>query len=511
MNRGTFLFNNADLAAGAVLAPAFSFAQTTGGGSDPLQAAVAAAVKGCVPKNFLWGAASAAYQVEGSTRADGKGVDVWDYWLSELNLANDAATGEVAINFYDRNQYLKDIELFKQMGLNSYRFSVSWTRIIPDGVGPVNPAGIAHYRQFILNLQAAGIQPLLTLYHWEMPKNLALDGGWENRSIIDHYARYAEVLFDHFHDLVENFALVNEPSVEFAMKQTAKQRLADPNLVKTKAQLAFLPNQQNFAAAMKSFNHLLLACAKAQTVFRQKGYKGRLGIALPYFHTLTAADNPKTTYAAQLLDGLFNRWFLDAMYKGSYPQDVLDFAAKHKLDSGVQPEDAATIHAARFGYLGVNYYAPLYVKQPENSQWEFDPELTLPEGGGKIAFNGEVRPDIFYAMFMRLKNDYGNPPVIVTENGVGFPNEDNLENGKVHDQSRAQYIADHIAAMKRAIAEGADIQGYHAWSSHDNLEWFSGYASRFGMIYVDYNTQKRYPKDSAALYAEIIKQHRAKG
>ena len=449
---------------------------------------------------FRWGAASAAYQVEGASSADNKGRSIWDIYLDDDHLAGPGISGKVAINFYNRDQYLKDIALFKKMGLTSYRFSISWPRIMPDGLGPVNPAAVAHYRQFITDLKSAGIQPMLTLYHWDMPASLAAAGGWENRASIDWFKRYAEVVFANFADQVDLFVLVNEPSVERAIKTAAEQKLAGG-----KGDLLILPDEAHLAVSLKTFNHILLASAAAKQSFDAKGYKGRLGLALPLFTALTAdPPSPADVAAAKIGDGVLNRWFLDAIYKGTYPADILALAQAHGLQIDVKPGDAARIHAAHFDYLGINYYAPLFFRSPKQAKEGYAAETYRPEGVD-TAFNGPVRPDQFTALLNRIRVDYGNPTVFITENGAGFPGEDKLIDGAVRDVRRCRYIVDHVAAMHQAIAAGADVRGYHVWSSHDNLEWFSGYASRFGLIYVDFDTQQRTPKLSAEVYSRIIK------
>ena len=452
---------------------------------------------------FRWGAASAAYQVEGASTADNKGKSIWDVYLDDEHLAGPGISGKVAINFYDREQYLKDIALMRQMGLTSYRFSISWPRILPDGQGPVNPAGIAHYRRFIADLKAAGIQPMLTLYHWDMPASLAAFGGWENRASIDWFKRYAEVVFANFADQVDLFVLVNEPAIERDIKTAAEERLAG-----RKGELRLMPDEAHLAVSLKTYNHVLLASAAAKESFNAKGYKGRLGIAVPLLPALTAEGaSAADVAAARLADGVLNRWFLDAMFKGSYPADVLAYAKAHGMEIDVEPGDAERIHAAHFDYLGVNYYAPAFFRQPAGAAERETAEMYIPEGVD-AAFNGPVRPDQFKALLDRIRTEYGNPTVFITENGAGFPGDDVLVNGAVRDVRRCRYVVGHVAAMQEAIAAGADVRGYHLWSSHDNLEWFSGYGGRFGLIYVDFDTQERIPKLSAGVYARLIKGER---
>ncbi len=449
------------------------------------------------PEAFRWGAASAAYQVEGASDADNKGRSIWDIYLDEQHLAGPGISGKVAINFYDREQYLQDIALMKQMGLTSYRFSISWPRILPDGLGPVNPAAVTHYRRFIADLKAAGIQPMLTLYHWDMPASLAAAGGWENRASVDWFKRYAEVVFANFADQVDLFVLVNEPAIERDIKTAAEERLAGGP-----GELRLVPDTAHLAVSLKTYNHVLLASAAAKESFQAKGYKGRLGLALPLVPALTAAGAPpQDVAAAKFGDGILNRWFLDAIYKGSYPADILSYAQAKGMQIDVQAGDAARVHAAHFDYLGVNYYAPSYYRQETSGE----PAAAYRPEGMDSAFNGPVRPDQFRALLDRIRVEYGNPTVFITENGAGFPGDDVLVDGAVRDVRRCRYLVSHVAAMKAAMAAGADIRGYHVWSSHDNLEWFSGYGGRFGMIYVDFDTQKRTPKLSSSIYARMIK------
>jgi beta-glucosidase len=451
-------------------------------------------------ESFRWGAASAAFQVEGAASADNKGRSIWDVYLDEKHLAGPGVSGREAINFYDRDQYLKDISLMKEMGLTSYRFSISWPRIIPDGLGPVNPAAVAHYRQFIADLKASGIQPMVTLYHWDMPESLAAAGGWENRESIHWFAHYADVIFANFHDMVDLYVLVNEPLIERDFTTAAQERLAG-----RPGPLELIPNKAYLAASLKTYNHILLASAAAKRSFSGKGYKGELGIAVPLFPILTSPNADEADKAAaKIADGLFNRWFLDAMFKGSYPQDILQLSRQMKLDTDIQPGDAASIQEAHMDYLGVNYYAPLFIRRAKGAVGPYAPEVYVPEGTD-TAFNGPVRPDQFKALLDRIRTEYGNPPVYITENGAGFPGDDILINGSVADVRRCRYIVQHVEAMRQAMADGADVRGYHVWSSHDNLEWFSGYGGRFGLIYVDFDTQERVPKLSSKVYAKLTK------
>ena len=269
-----------------------------------------------------------------------------------------------------------------------------------------------------------------------------------------------------------------------------------------------MPDAAHLAVSLTTYNHILLASASAKESFAKHGYKGRLGIALPLLPALTGADaSPADVASARFADGVLNRWFLDAIFKGSYPSDILAVARERGLSIDVEPGDAARIGAAHFDYLGVNYYAPVFYRQPPAAHGLLDAQPYRPPGM-ESAFNGPVRPDQFKLLLDRLRTEYGNPTVFITENGAGFPGDDVFINGGVRDVRRCRYLVTHVAAMREAIVAGADVRGYHVWSSHDNLEWLSGYGSRFGIIYVDFDTQARTPKLSASIYARLIKGER---
>ena len=290
---------------------------------------------------------------------------------------------------------------------------------------------------------------MLTLYHWDMPASLAAAGGWDNRDSIQWFTRYANVVFANFADQVDLFVLVNEPAIERDIKTTAEERLAGQP-----GQLRLLPDEAHLAVSLNTYNHILVASASAKESFTAKGYKGRLGIALPLLPALTADNaSPADRAAATFGDGVLNRWFLDALYKGSYPADILALAEQKGMQLDVQPGDAARIYAAHFDYLGVNYYAPAFYRQPAGTTDVSAAEYYRPNGVDS-AFNGPVRPDQFKALLDRIRVDYGNPTVFITENGAGFPGDDLLVHGAVRDIRRCRYIVSHVTAMQQAIAAG---------------------------------------------------------
>lgn len=451
---------------------------------------------------FLWGAASAAYQVEGGFEEDGRGLSIWDVWMNKFEVAGRGVSGNKAIDFYNRKQYLKDIELFKKLGLTSYRFSVSWVRIVPDGTGKVNQKAIDHYRIFVKDLRDAGIEPIMTLYHWDMPYNLYQKGGWDNRESIKWFSDYSKIIFENFKDLVKIYVLSNEMLIETDINIQAEQ-LAKGNQVP----MNILPAPSDLERSLRQFNHKLLAASAASKIFHQFNIpQGEVGVAFPLFPTI--AVDRQSVDAAYFADGIMNRWFLDAVYKGQYPSDILKYAEEHHFKLDIDSKDAQSIKEAEFSYLGINYYSPLIIKK-NSSQANYG--ISYPTlDNVEYAYNGANRPDQLEKLLLRIKDEYGNPPVIITENGAGFPDDDQLVSGEVADKRRTNYITNHIKAMQSAKIKGAKVFGYHVWSSHDNLEWTSGYKRRFGMIYVDFETQQRIPKESAIQYGAIIEEEKRK-
>ena len=455
-----------------------------------------------VSPDFLWGAASAAYQVEGAPEADGKGPSVWDVWLNRDQLAGPGVNGNTAIDFHDRTRYLADIALLRGLGIRAYRFSVSWPRIIPGGTGAVNRAGVEHYRQFVRDLRAAGIEPMLTLYHWDLPWALHERGGWNARESVEWFADYADAIFANFGDLVTRYVLLNEPAIETGFTIGNEARVAGrdpgPHFVP--------PAERDLGRYLREGNHKLLAAAAAAGRFRARSIPGgEFGLALPLSPSVPAdPDSAADRAAAAIVDGLVNRWFLDPLYRGRFPADVADYARARGIDTGVRPGDAERIGRAAPTFLGVNYYAPGFNRHdPAASDFYGVADVVPP--GTDVAYNGPNRPDQLAALLDRIRTEYGNPPVHVTENGAGFPGDDVLRDGRVEDARRCGYVVAHVAAMREAMARGADVRGYFLWSSHDNLEWLSGYERRFGMIHVDFGTQARTPKRSAHAYAALIR------
>ncbi len=449
------------------------------------------------PDDFLWGVASAAYQVEGAYQADGKGESKWDFFTNTIGVTQftigEKQTANVTINQYDREQYLRDIQLMKELGINTYRFSIPWSRIIPQGVGEVNTKAIAHYHLLIQDLKEAGIEPLVTLYHFDLPLALLQKGGWLNRESVQWYKNYAKVIFENFGNEVRHFITFNEPYIEFFVADF----MMNPSQSKESGNV-------RYAKEMDNVNHQLLASAEAIKLYHEMNLKGKIGITFNLSPCLPFdAGNPEDVEAVSLQDELLNRIVLDPVFKGKYPKNAL--AAIQKYNPGFQPsaEDLQLILNNQPDFLGINFYAPAQVKKDDGAplgvSWMGNNTDAV-----KMA-NGPVRPEELYNLLMRIKNEYGDPEIIITENGASFENdEDKVVDGKVNDMTRTDYIQRHIAAAEKAVKDGVKLKGYFVWSGWDNFEWIFGYTIRFGLIHVNFETQERVPKSSYYWYQHFL-------
>ncbi|MEA5405241.1 family 1 glycosylhydrolase [Arcicella sp. DC2W] len=450
-------------------------------------------------KPFFWGVATAAYQVDGNYQVDGKGESKWDLLTNKVGITQftigEKQTGNVAINMYDRTQYLKDIELMKELGINAYRMSLDWSRIIPDGVGTVNEKALAHYDQLFDDLLAAGIEPLVTIYHFDYPAVLLQKGGWGNPEMENWYYNYASVVINHFGKKIKHFITFNEPYIEFFLVE---------NMLN--AQNNKLPEKEYYMSQMQKAHRQLIANARVIKLYHDLKLKGQIGIVLNV-NPAAPWDEKKVTdqKTAEFQDVLINGLFLEPLYKGKYPKMALDSLAKYNPTFKPSTEEMAFIGANKPDFLGINFYAPAIVKGEDSAmslKW-------LDNNPDEVKSNvGPVRPEYLYKMLMRLKNDYGNPQVIITENGTGFVSEDVKVNGKVNDPLRTDYIKRHVEWALKAKKEGVNLFGYTVWSGWDNFEWVSGYTKRLGLIYVDFATQERTPKQSFYEYQKIIKENK---
>ncbi len=457
------------------------------------------------PPEFLFGAATAAYQIEGAAHEDGRTDSIWDTFSRVPGAVLKADNGDVACDHYHR--YQGDVALMKDLGLQTYRFSTSWARVRPDG-GPVNPKGVDFYSRLVDELLGAGITPWLTLYHWDLPQALEEKGGWTNRDTAARFRDYALTVHDTLGDRVGVWTTLNEPWCSSFLSYTAG---------------AHAPGRQSPRDGLAAAHHLLLGHGLAVEALRERDSKLELGITL----NLTVAKPVDPTHAgdvdaARRIDGQFNRIFLDPVFRGFYPEDVLQDVAEYGLTDFIHEGDLAQINQP-IDTLGVNYYHgdlvsdrpaehPLLAQAPTDrlTRSPFpaaDGVYDHPQGLPLTAMEWEVQPDGLRELLVRVNTDYAAPTgtsLYVTENGAAF-DDVVAADGSVPDARRTVFLTDHLGAILDAIDEGVDVKGYFYWSLMDNYEWAWGYEKRFGIVRVDYETQERTVKDSGRSYAEIIR------
>jgi beta-glucosidase len=434
------------------------------------------------PPEFVWGAATAAFQIEGATRADGRGESIWDRFCDTPGRVANGDSGEPACEHYFR--WRDDLELMRALGLQGYRFSISWPRVQPDGRGPANRKGLDFYRRLVDGLRERGIDPLATLYHWDLPQPLQDAGGWVSRAVVDRFAEYAAMMFEALDGGVAGWLTHNEPWVASFLGYGYG----------TKA-----PGLRDWRAALAASHHLLLSHGRAVGAHRDGGCSAPIGITLDLTQVYGEAD------AARRMDGHHNRWFLDPLLRGGYPADMIDvYEARVGPLDFIRREDLDEI-AVPIDFLGINFYQPAVVRSGDEAPIDVE---VLPAEGRQTAMGWRVAPDAFTALLLRLKRDYGDVPLVITENGASFDDPPLDGNVVVEDPERVAYLRDHIAAVERALAAGVDVRGYYVWSLFDNFEWEHGYASRFGIVHVDFPTQRRTPKRSALWYRDLISSYR---
>jgi beta-glucosidase len=433
------------------------------------------------PPGFVWGVATSSYQIEGAASTDGRGPSVWDTFCRVPGTIADGSNGDQACDHYHR--WADDLDIVRGLGVDAYRFSVAWPRVQPDGRGAWNEAGLDFYERLVDGCLARGIAPYLTLNHWDLPQALQDQGGWGARDTVHRFVDYARHVNARLGDRVRSITTHNEPWVVAVLGHEKG---------------VFAPGLKDRALAMQVSHHLLLSHGLSLQALRADGAAAPLGIVLNLspFHPAaeTAADRAK----AVIEDGLLRRWYLDPIYHGKYPEDAL---AHLGADApAVQPGDLAAIRQP-VDFVGVNYYTRSVV----SAQGEWDAKAA---GKDTTAMGWEIYPQGLTELLVNLKRDYPIPALIVTENGGAF--DDVLTgDGRVHDARRTRYVAQHIAAVHQAIAQGAPVTGYMVWSLLDNFEWSSGYARRFGIVHVDYATQRRTLKDSARWYSDFLAAQRA--
>ncbi len=432
------------------------------------------------PSDFVWGAATSSYQIEGAAFEDGRGETIWDVFCRTPGKVANGDTGDVACDHYHR--YPEDVALMASLGLKAYRFSVAWSRILPEGRGRVEPRGLDFYDRLVDALLAHNITPFVTLYHWDLPQALQDIGGWENRDTLSAFAAYADLLSRRLGDRVKHFATLNEPWVIAFLG----------NLFGLHA-----PGKQDLQTALLVSHHLMVGHGMAIDALRANVPDGKHGIVLNFTPTYPSTLKHADRNAARLVDGFNNRWFIDALLRGAYPADMTQFFGAAMFE--MQPDDQALM-SRPIDFLGVNYYTRSVVRAGGSGLFG---EEYLKTDGEHTDIGWEVYPQALFDLLMRLKAEYHAPELYITENGSAWPDVV-AEDGQVYDEPRERYLRAHLAACWRAIQEGVPLRGYFQWSLLDNFEWAEGYSKRFGMIYVDYSTQQRILKQSAHFYRRVV-------
>ncbi len=463
------------------------------------------------PDGFTWGTATASYQIEGAVTEDGRARSIWDTFSHTPGRILDGTTGDVACDHYHRVD--ADVALMAEIGLPAYRFSVAWPRVVPTGGGAVNQAGLDFYSRLVDTLLAREVTPLVTLYHWDLPQSLQDAGGWTNRDTAERFAEYAAVVGAALGDRVPTFTTFNEPWCSAYLGYGSGHHA---------------PGEADGSAALAAVHHLNLAHGRATSALRSVlpatgPSSGQVSITLNLAYVQPASEQPEDVRAAEHVDALANRIFLDPILRGEYPAQLQD-DLRHVTDwSFVRDGDTAAI-AQPLDVLGINYYTPTIVRASttaERATWTArwsdevigalggvpypgtDLAVQVPKDGPLTAMGWLIAPETLTALLERVHRDYPGIPIVITENGAAFGDEPGAD-GVVHDADRIEYLRAHVAAVHEAIGRGVDVRGYYAWSLMDNFEWAFGLSRRFGLVHVDYDSLVRTPKDSFRWYGEVI-------
>ena len=439
------------------------------------------------PDDFLWGTATASYQVEGSPLADGAGPSIWHRFVRRPGMVLNGDTGDVACDQYRR--YRDDIRLMRELGLKAYRFSVSWSRIFPEGKGRLNQAGLDHYERLTDALLEAGIEPLCTLYHWDLPAALNDLGGWCNRDIANWFADYATTMFRRLDGRVRSWATLNEPWV-----------VTDGGYLHG----ALAPGHKDVFETPIASHNLMRSHGAAVQAYRAVG-ANKIGIVVNIEPKYPASDAPKDLAATARAQAYMNRQYLDPIFFGAYPKEMAEIFGEAWPS---WPEEDFALIRQKIDWLGLNYYTRAVTAHddeawPLRARTEKQPNAVYTETGW------EVYPQGLTDTLVWLKQTYGDLPIYVTENGSSFPDPAVAKDGCVHDPQRVAYLNAHVRACSDAIRRGVDLRGYMAWSLLDNLEWSLGFSKRFGIVHVDFATQARTVKDSGKVFAEIVRSNGA--
>jgi beta-glucosidase len=462
----TALFGSA-----APRSPALAFGETPGVPPDPFQ----------FPRDFFWGSATAAYQVEGAWNEDGKGESIWDRFAHTVGNVKGAFTGDNACDSYHR--YKEDIALMQAMHLNSARFSTSWPRIQPSGTGAPNKKGLDYYDRVVDALLEAKIRPLPTLYHWDLPQALEDRGGWPNRDVAQYFADYAGIVATALGDRVSTWAIFNEPWIFTYLGYYTG---------------AHAPGRTSFSDFIRATHVVNLAQGEAFRAIKAARPAAKVGTAFNTSHADPLTNSAADLAAAERYHAFRNLWFIDPPMRGEYPPILSGMLTAEML--GVQPGDMEIVKVP-LDFFGINYYDRTIVSAAANPG-QLNLDSVEAKQGPHTEFGWEVWPDGFYALLARITRDFDKPVIEITENGCSY-GDTPYDGGTIPDQRRTDFFRGYIGAVARAIKDGANIRGYHAWSLLDNFEWAEGYSQRFGLTYVDFRNQKRTIKDSGIWYGNL--------
>lgn len=434
------------------------------------------------PENFIWGAATASYQIEGAVFEDGRKSSIWDTFSHTKGNVFNGDTGDTACDHY--HIYKDDIKLIKELGLKAYRFSIAWSRIFPDGYGEPNEKGMQFYMDLVEELIKNNIEPCVTLYHWDLPQALQDIGGFENRDIVKHFKNYASYIFDKLGDKIKYWITFNEPWVSTILGNYEG---------------IHAPGIKNIETALKVGHNLLLAHGEAVRVFREKKLNGKIGITYNVTPKYPLTQSLEDIEAAERAHSYEFRWFINPVLKQTYPDNLVKWYEGNNIKlPEIQPDDMKII-STPVDFIGINYYFRQVIKHGSSM-----PGIEVVRQPGKYTeMDWEIYPEGLYDILMRIKKDYGNIDIYITENGAAF--KDTLDTDRrIRDNERIEYFVEHFKSAYKAIQDGVQLKGYFAWSLLDNFEWQLGYSKRFGIIYVDYKTQERIIKDSGYWYKNVI-------
>jgi beta-glucosidase len=434
------------------------------------------------PDSFLWGAATSAYQIEGSPLADGAGQSIWHRFVRTPNLVKDGDTGDIACDHYQRMK--DDVAMMKRLGLTAYRFSIAWGRILPQGRGAVNEAGLGFYERLVDTLLEAGIEPMATLYHWDLPAALDDRGGWLNPDVADWFADYATVMYKRLDDRVKLWTTLNEPWV-----------VADGGYLHG----TLAPGHRSRFEAPIASHQLLRSHGKAVQAYRAVG-KHQVGLVVNLAPKHPATDKPEDIAAARRADAYMNRQYLDPVFLGHYPPEMTEIFGEAWPE---WPAENFKLIGEPIDFVGVNYYMRDMIRHDETA-WPVKTAVVRQSQSTYTDTGWEVYPQGLTEILAWVKHRYGNVPQYVTENGAAFYDPPKATGGVVSDPLRKAYYRGHLRAIHDAIEQGVDLRGYCAWSLMDNLEWALGFSKRFGLVHVNFETQERTLKDSAHFYSQVI-------